>query len=426
MVQFFSGRPQKAGRQGSFRILINSQYAECPVCAGNTPLLRGAGGVSNDTITEALLNIYKKTVDVKSQIEPNLFRETVQSLNLAVDEGFGKVKFGNPDFDFVNELKFNNAVFSAFKVHREQNDIALQLLDDKGNLKSFAQFKKDAAHIPEHYQKWMDTEYNTAVLRARQAANFKKYQRDADLFPNLKWLQSTSIDKREGHVKLYGTIKPVNDPFWQEHYPGNLWNCKCGITNTDEPATGDVADVDYTPAPGLDENPAFSGALFSKNNPYRKNGYLSPKRLDVLANDYAEHHLQTYYKNKLDDYRKSVITPGGLVVNAVNIASGSFKIIPKSVRSINQHNVDWRVKAFTLELHNSVKNWAYIGWSKVKPGTHPEADWFTYYRISIAGKTRYINMIGHKGLKTEVPYAIMDSITKVLNGYPDNIDEYVK
>src|SRR5574344_1506027 len=40
--------------------------------------------------------------------------------------------------------------------------------------------------------RWLRTEYDTAILRARQAANWQQFLREADVLPNLKWIPSTS------------------------------------------------------------------------------------------------------------------------------------------------------------------------------------------------------------------------------------------
>lgn len=194
-------------------------------------------------------------------------------MNNSVDIAFGKVEFGNPDYDFVSQLKNNNAVFAAFKAHREQNDLIPNLWDDNGKLRSFDDFKKANSHIVSKYEHWLRTEYDTAVIRARNAANFQKFKRDADLYPNLEWLPSTSVEPRGEHVKFYGIVKPINDPFWSNNYPGDLWNCKCGITSTDKEPTENTPSNDYIKPQGLEENPATSGALFSNKNAYVKNAY---------------------------------------------------------------------------------------------------------------------------------------------------------
>ena len=58
-------------------------------------------------------------------------------MDKAAKEGFSKSKAITPDEDFRNAILRNNAVFSAFKVHRMQNDMARLLLDSNGILKPF-------------------------------------------------------------------------------------------------------------------------------------------------------------------------------------------------------------------------------------------------------------------------------------------------
>jgi hypothetical protein len=117
---------------------------------------------------------------------------------------------------------------------------------------------------------WLETEYNTAVLRARQAANWQQFQAEKDILPNLKWLPSTSPNPGADHRQFWNTILPVDHPFWDQHRPGDRWNCKCDLTSTDEPATsvpsGSPAGND--PQPGLKDNPGKTHAVFSDDHPY--------------------------------------------------------------------------------------------------------------------------------------------------------------
>lgn len=228
-------------------------------------------------LNKALRAIYDELVDVKDGIEPDLYKISVGALNKAVDKAFAGISYDDPDYEFVQQLKTNNGVFAAFKTHRQQNDLARQLIDDDGKLKSFSQFKKDTeAIIGDYNQNWLKTEYDTAVIRARMASRFKEFEKDADLYPNLKWTQSTSVTKREVHEKLYGLTLPIGHPFWVKHYPGNLWNCKCGIRSTDDPENGALFNIDaYDEAvpPGLEGNPAKTGAIYGKKHPYRTQAY---------------------------------------------------------------------------------------------------------------------------------------------------------
>ena len=213
-----------------------------------------------------------------TDIEENLFNETWKAMNEATDKGFGIRQPVDPDYDFYQELKHNNAVFSAFKVHRAQNDMAAQLLDSEGKLKPFEQWSKEVQPIATHQMEhWLKTEYDTAVIRAHQAADWRQFEREKDILPNLKWLPSTSIHPGADHKIFWGTVLPVDHPFWKSHRPGDRWNCKCPLTSTDEPCTpmdgipegGD----DDKPADGLKGNPGQTGELFDKSHPYVEHAY---------------------------------------------------------------------------------------------------------------------------------------------------------
>lgn len=254
----------------------------CPVCAGGK-----AGRLFSLPVwleERILERIYAK-FDVLKEIDPDLFRFTERALGDAVSSGFGEVRFGSPDYDFLEELERNNAVFAAFKTHRQQNDLAALLRDKDGNLRGFADFKKAAGPVIGKYNtSWLATEYNTAIRSARTAARFRKYMRDSDLFPNIRWLPSRSADPREAHMPYYNTVRAISDPWWKTHYPGCLWNCKCDMENTadgithvgDNPAVpGAVPTGTGKPAamPGLDRNPAYTGSIFTGNHPYVSKAY---------------------------------------------------------------------------------------------------------------------------------------------------------
>lgn len=63
---------------------------------------------------------------------------------------------------------------------------------------------------------------------------------------------------------------PVGDPFWNEHHPGDRWNCKCSLEQTDEPATPELKAEFYglRPQRGLENNTGRDGRTFSDNHPY--------------------------------------------------------------------------------------------------------------------------------------------------------------
>lgn len=228
-----------------------------------------ASGVSidDDIIAAALRNIYRRDFNPHTDIEPNLFNAIAHTLGEAVSTAAPSLG----DDPFTHALRHSTDVFSAFKVHRAQNDMAARLLDSNGNLKPFNQWRDEVLPIADHQcHNWLETEYNTAVLRARQAANWQQFQAEKDILPNLKWLPSTSPNPGEDHRPFWNTILPVDHPFWNEHRPGDRWNCKCDLTSTDEPATSvpSGSPAGNNPQPGLKDNPGKSQAVFSDDHPY--------------------------------------------------------------------------------------------------------------------------------------------------------------
>ena len=53
-------------------------------------------------------------------------------------------------------------------------------------------------------------------------ADWKLFERDADVLPNLRWMQTTSANPREAHAVFWRNklTLPIDDPFWSKHRPG--------------------------------------------------------------------------------------------------------------------------------------------------------------------------------------------------------------
>lgn len=279
-------------------MVINTLYRN----AASTPEKEVASSFtfSGDLIRDSLKNIYSKKFHPMTDIEENMFDAVWKTLNMATDKGFGARPADDPDQDFIREIKHNNAVFAAFKVHRAQNDMARLLLDKNGNLKPFEKWVEEVMPIADHQMlHWLRTEYDTAVIRAHRAADWRQFEREKDVLPNLEWVPSTSVHPGEDHRVFWGTIRPIDDTFWNEHRPGDRWNCKCRLRSTDKPVT-DIpgGGKKFDPAPGLENNPGSDAKLFSDNHPYQKEAYPGAKEaVDKLMkridrkDDYTE--LQT-------------------------------------------------------------------------------------------------------------------------------------
>lgn len=294
--------------------------------------------ISGKVVDKALRRIYAEDFDPANEIETNLFNHTLDALNEATKKGFGKITYGHPDYEFLQEIKYNNAVFAAFKTHRQQNDLFAQLTDGDGVPKPFARFKKDVEPIIGNYNiNWLQTEYNTAMIRARIAVQWKQFEREKHIYPNLKWLPSMAAVPRETHKPFYNRVWALNDPFWKSHRPGDAWGCKCSLTSTDEPITDRQISTKDMPAAehGLENNPADDGCLFSETHPYIKNGYGSQKARQELAEQAADRATLKEWAEEIVNTRK----PRGITKEVGNLNQTIAKFLKKEKIDLENRDI---------------------------------------------------------------------------------------
>lgn|GEM_PF-465837 len=261
---YYGGHPEGCSCGCSSSFILN-------LAAGEEPVERLID--INLLFNRALKNIYKKYGGKQDLVDSNLFEITNRPLQQAITKTFNKVgvEFGKTNAAFIQEFKTNARVFAAFKNHIQGKEIASLLINEKGTLRSFSEFKREALKISEGYNKtWLQTEYNTAVRSARMAANYKHFQSTKDIYPNLEYMPSTSASPRDSHKALWGTIKPIDDPFWSLYLPPSDWNCKCSVRAT----KSDVVDPpDALPdiSPVFRNNPAKTASFINlQQHPYYK------------------------------------------------------------------------------------------------------------------------------------------------------------
>lgn len=172
-------------------------------------------------------------------------------------------------------MRHANEVFAAFKVTSMSQHLSAQLHTSDGSLKSFDEWRRDVHSITAHYcRAWLQTEYDTAIVRAHQAADWQGFVANQDVMPNLRWMPTTSPTPESGHRAFWERrlTLPVKDPFWDKHRPGDRYNCKCSLEQTDDPVTPYEEDPDLPkpqpPHKGLENNPGKDGRTFSDKHPY--------------------------------------------------------------------------------------------------------------------------------------------------------------
>ncbi|RIV21383.1 hypothetical protein DYU11_18430 [Fibrisoma montanum] len=234
----------------------------------------------------ALKNVYD---GFSGLVEPNLFKLTNEAIGHGITVGV--LQYGKPNPAFLGHMHKTGTWFSARKSYVQQQELAKLLMSEDGTTKRpWREFKKAAQGIVGAYnERWLKTEYNTAIRAARMGSRWQEFAANSDLYPNLEYLPSRAATPREEHKPFYHVIRAFDDPFWATHYPPSDYNCVCGAEPTDEDETP-LPEVQPKPAPGLDHNPGQTEQVFSDSHPYTVQ--LQEEKADIDAIDQDGERLQ--------------------------------------------------------------------------------------------------------------------------------------
>lgn len=166
-----------------------------------------------------------------------------------------RAKALKPSFDYRDTWREEHA--TAFSVAKATSldilgDIRAGLDAALAEGKPFAQFKKELTPLLQAKGWWgrkdvvdpktgetvnaqlgsprrLRTIYESNIRTALAAGHWEKAQRTKRALPYFIYQLGPSERHRPEHVALEGTMLPVDDPFWNTHYPPNGWGCKCWL-----------------------------------------------------------------------------------------------------------------------------------------------------------------------------------------------------
>jgi len=159
-------------------------------------------------------------------LETPKMQEFIETHSAALDSSFQQVKMSDA---MRQRLQRSNYIFSGMKTFHELNEAFPSLIDENGNRKPFEQFLNDVQRIDRTYnQNYLRAEYNFCQASADMAAKWEGFMQDGDRY-NLQYRTQRDKKVRPEHAALDRVTLPMSDPFWQEYYPPNGWNCRCTV-----------------------------------------------------------------------------------------------------------------------------------------------------------------------------------------------------
>lgn len=157
-------------------------------------------------------------------------------------------------------------------------ELAEEAIQQGGSFQDFIGAASLAGFEPENPFHWQ-TEMDTARVAAASAGAWDEFQAEKDIFPYLQYMTMADELVREEHAVLHGVVAPVDDPFWQENYPPNGWNCRCYVEQLTE------GEAQREPGFGKEKPYFIPPAGFRGNSGI--NGKI-PGGADELYGQYAE------------------------------------------------------------------------------------------------------------------------------------------
>lgn len=73
--------------------------------------------------------------------------------------------------------------------------------------------------------------FETNMRTAYAAGRWEQIETMKDDRPYLRYVAVMDERTRPEHAEWHDTVLPVDDEFWQTHFPPNGWNCRCTVQN---------------------------------------------------------------------------------------------------------------------------------------------------------------------------------------------------
>lgn len=377
----------------------------------------------------------------KGKYTPEMLTEDpVRELLFATSDSFSDaVNLGLKKTDLPASMRLylqdNTFRFAGFKTHREMQAASRLLLDDEGNLKPFNRFLNDVQTIDKTYNgSYLQAEYNFAVASAQSAASWQDFVKDGDSF-YLRYHTAGDERVRESHRLLDGITLPPADPFWNEFFPPNDWNCRCSVIQVSkskaQPSNSSEAIARGRSATYRPNSKGENKAQIFRFNPGKqkvifppKHPYLPKNCGDCSLNRYAAgKERQTCYiceiirKQSFKEGKKTLrkeLARGTHEIPAIH-TNGLLRINSDSLKDYTGHSYTIDDLCLLAEIVAGNIELRYLDSATIKLEDHTLKNYemkkergmksFSYYSAEYQGKSYWLSFANIKD-QYETPYAV--------------------
>ncbi len=215
--------------------------------------------------------------------------------------------------------------------------------------------------------------FRTNLQSAYAVGQWQGIEATKDTAPYLMYDSVEDHRTRPEHQQWNGTTRPVDDDFWQTHYPPNGWNCRCGVIQMtrDElkqhglnispkpkiskrkwtnPRTGKTRYVPADLDPGWDHNPAQRRIKHLQEIKREKASLLSAVQQKAINKSDKQ------IKQLAKQYKVELAANKALKKLADSEVDGAFAAQKaKTIQRAAQHQIDTAISENTPYLANAIK-----------------------------------------------------------------------
>lgn len=326
--------------------------------------------------------------------------DLAEHLTAAIFEGYGMdfagVDYNTPDYNMLASLERNVYSFSTAKNYQEIKALTLALKDG-ATVRSFAEFRKEAVKVLDKFVgSWLRSEYDTAIAGSQMAARWVEYEQNAQDMP---WLQYDTVGDsavRPAHRVLDGVRKRINDPFWDEYYPPNGWNCRCSVKQLTgiHTATPDE-EIEKPFVPKMFRvNLAKQGAVFPEGHPYNEG---LPENIERHTIRLQAEGVRKWAKENLLD-----LTADHVRLEGISFTSSGIK------EALNQpHKFQFEKNQAIYRIRELIAESKYV--KQVPDGKGRPLSWH-YLETTIGNEKSWLVVREDEKMRTKTFYTIVDHI----------------